>query len=62
MKRYILFGGDDYYPSGGTDDLIGSFDTLQEAQEEGNRRNNLAAYINSDQIDWYNILDTQEGE
>lgn len=31
MKRYLLFAGEDYYPVGGWDDFIGSFDSLGEA-------------------------------
>jgi len=30
MKRYLVFYGDNYYPSGGMSDLLGSFDTLTE--------------------------------
>mgnify|MGYP001161531519 CR=1 FL=1 len=32
MKQYILFAFWNYYPSGGMDDMIDSFDTLQEAE------------------------------
>ncbi len=31
MKRYILFGYDGYYPRGGWNDFIASFDTVAEA-------------------------------
>ena len=31
MKRYLLFAGEDYYPSGGAKDLEGDFDTIDEA-------------------------------
>lgn len=30
-KRYLLFGYVDYYPSGGLNDLIASYDTIEEA-------------------------------
>ncbi len=33
MNKYLLFLGDDYYPSGGWDDFVGSFDSLHEAVE-----------------------------
>lgn len=33
MKRYWLFGWDFYYPSGGMDDFIEAFETLEEAKE-----------------------------
>lgn len=31
MKKYILFCIESYYPSGGLDDIEGSFDTLEDA-------------------------------
>jgi hypothetical protein len=31
MKRYILFGYEQYYPSGGMNDYIGDYDTVSEA-------------------------------
>jgi len=34
MKRYLLFRGRDYYPSGGIDDLLGDFDTVEECISE----------------------------
>jgi hypothetical protein len=33
MKQYILFAFWNHYPQGGMDDMIDSFDTLQEAEE-----------------------------
>ncbi len=32
MKRWLLFAFDDYYPSGGIDDLLSAHDTLEEAE------------------------------
>jgi hypothetical protein len=32
MKRYLVFSGQTYYPSGGWEDFIGSFDTPEEAE------------------------------
>lgn len=32
MKRYLLFGGADYYPGGGMNDFMGDYDTIEEAQ------------------------------
>ncbi len=34
MKKYILFAYLNYYPSGGLSDIVGDFDTLEEAKEE----------------------------
>jgi hypothetical protein len=28
---YLLFAGNNYYPEGGVDDLIGHFDTIEDA-------------------------------
>lgn len=36
-KRFLLFGFDTYYPSGGMGDLIDSFDTEEEALAEADR-------------------------
>jgi hypothetical protein len=30
-KRYLLFASDYYYPIGGAEDLVGSYDTIEEA-------------------------------
>jgi len=31
MKNYLAFYGEYYYPSGGMEDFIGDFDTIEEA-------------------------------
>jgi hypothetical protein len=33
MKHYILFAFHNYYPQGGMDDMVSSFDTQQEAED-----------------------------
>ena len=33
MKRFALFAGSNYYPSGGWADFEGSFDSVEEAQK-----------------------------
>lgn len=50
MKRYLLFAGDDYYPGGGWDDFMGSFDTIEECQAFGTDTKRG--------FDWYQIVDT----
>lgn len=50
MKRFLLFAGDNYYPCGGTYDLIGDFDTQEEAE--------AATGV----CDWAHILDTATGQ
>lgn len=49
MKRFLLFAGRDYYPSKGVGDLIGSFDTVEEAQQ--------AAPIADEYTDWSQVYD-----
>ena len=34
MKRYWVFRYEHYYPSGGMNDFVGSFDTFEEASKE----------------------------
>jgi len=50
MKQYILFAFHNYYPQGGMDDMVSSFDTQQEAED----------YIRElkDYYDEYQIFDT----
>jgi hypothetical protein len=60
MKRFLLFAGYNYYPRGGANDLQDSFDTEEEAIVEGNKLTNLS--LNYAEYDWFNIIDTKEGE
>lgn len=55
MKRYALFAGSSYYPSGGWKDFVGSFDTAMEARVPG-----IVGY--SESYDWYHIIDLRTGE
>jgi hypothetical protein len=48
-KRYLLFGGDIYYPTGGWDDFAGDFDTADAATAEGYRR----------KFDWFHVIDRE---
>jgi hypothetical protein len=32
MKRFLVFAYDYYYPAGGMNDFVGSYDTMEEAQ------------------------------
>lgn len=51
MKRYWLFAGDAYYPGGGMEDFIASFDTVEEANADQSGR----------KADWCQILDSATG-
>jgi hypothetical protein len=56
MKRFLLFAGSNYYPSGGWFDFRGSFDSIAEGvtfTEE---------ITFSKRFDWYHIIDSVTGE
>ena len=46
MKRYLLFCMESYYPNGGWDDFVGSYDTVEEARTDARR-------------DFWHIIDTE---
>ena len=48
MKRYMLFAGQEFYPSGGWSDFIDSFDSIDEARD----------CSRSGPFDWYHIIDS----
>jgi hypothetical protein len=52
-KPFWMFAGDWYYPSGGMDDYIAAFDSLEEAREYANTK--LDA-------DWYQVIDRETGQ
>ncbi len=52
MRRFLVFGGDFYYPRGGWTDLISQFDTMEEVRE----------YLNVCRDDWYHVVDSTTGE
>ena len=47
-KKYLLFAGEYYYPSGGFHDFKGSFDTIRDVLS------NVWDYH-----DWYHIVDSE---
>ena len=57
MKRYIAFAGDIYYPSGGMDDIVGFFDTVEEARAAINGKQQPG-----DRWGWSQILDCETQE
>lgn len=59
MKRFILFGGYDYYATGGFNDFLSSHDTADEAVK---RAEELMAKRLSDRIEWWHVYDAQLGE
>ena len=48
MRRYATFCGDDYYPLGGFDDYVNSYDTMGDA---------LQFAVNLDCYNWWHIVD-----
>lgn len=57
LKRYLLFVGDKYYPSGGMKDFKGDFDSLNEAQRIF--RSKKEEYCYRSGYSWYHILDQE---
>ena len=55
-KRFLVFSGMQYYPSGGMDDFSGSFDSIEEARES--LKKDLATPF----ADWGHIYDQEERE
>jgi hypothetical protein len=53
MRRYLLFGGDTYYPIGGWDDYQGSYNDIYEAADAAEK---ARAW------DWYHIVDSTDGQ
>ena len=47
LKKYILFGYDQYYPNGGLTDIIDSYDSLAEA----------TSIAKNESCDWWYIID-----
>lgn len=61
MKRYLLFGGNKHYPSGGWKDLVKDFDTLDDAIRERDRRLHEVVAYRDDSLDWAHIVDLETG-
>ena len=57
MKRYLSFAGANYYPEGGWDDFVGSFDTPQEAAAAG-----VAEVDELGMTGWYHVVDATTGK
>lgn len=60
MKRFLVFAGDTYYPSGGAHDFIADLDTFVEAEAEAQLWLSAhAARAEKDYV-WAQIWDTAE--
>ena len=52
MKKYLLFGGESFYPGGGVNDFLCDFDTKRATLDY------LTKELNTDEIiDWFQIVD-----
>ena len=60
MKRYIVFHGLDYYPSGGYWDSLGFFDSVEECCKAIESYYNKTEYLLG--LDWWHILDCEMQE
>jgi hypothetical protein len=56
MKRYLIFRGEQYYPSPGMQDFLTDADTINEAIDL------LRAERDEDDFDWAHIYDTEQRE
>lgn len=50
VKRFIVFGGDTYYPSGGMRDFKGAFPSMLDA----------ITWAGSQGFDWWQVVDKDE--
>jgi len=48
LKRFLAFGGSQYYPGGGWNDFVGDTDSAEEA-----------IALLRDEYDWWNVIDTE---
>lgn len=55
MRRYLLFTGSCYYPSGGWNDFYSAHDTIEEAEAIGMKHWNGA-------YNWWHVIDSTIGE
>lgn len=53
MKRYLLFTGYNYYPSGGIEDLQAQSDNIEELKITAKQNKTVKRH------DWYQIVDSQ---
>jgi hypothetical protein len=58
---YFLFAGDNYYPVGGMEDLVGTFSTIDEARVEAEAGETIyAEYVRK--YDWWHIATIRNGQ
>lgn len=52
VQRYLVFRGDEYYPSGGWGDFLGSWANLEDARKR----------LQHDKPEWWHIVDIETGK
>lgn len=67
MKRYLVFAGKSYYPSGGWSDFRSSFDDLESATAEAARlvlepKHDENAFRDDGRFEWSHCVDLVTGE
>lgn len=60
MKKYLAFYGSVYYPSGGMNDFIGDYETLEEAIQSINKKHREESYLDSWDCAWASIWSTKD--
>lgn len=61
MKRFLLFAGHNYYPSGGWNDFRSDHETAETADEVGHDLISRCVSFGSPAYDWYEVVDTETG-
>lgn len=61
IKKYVVFGYNQYYPSGGMEDMIGSVDTKEELREL-TKQNRFDVYDVVDRDTWQSVQLTYDEE
>lgn len=62
MKRFIAFAGNVYYPSGGMQDCIGSYDNPNEAIRECKTFCEVAWGDSVEEMSWWHVWDSENME
>lgn len=61
-KRYMIFGGYNYYPRGGIGDFLGSVESIEEISASYSRKftdGYILTFNGSDHtVDWFHVFDT----
>lgn len=59
-KPFLLLAGANYYPSAGTGDWFGTFESYEEALDHYHTINIPNIYTANGEYDWYKIVDLRD--